>query len=101
MPMFAKIILLASAPLLLAGCSGGGSLSLDSVRKIAIKGSPFVSMNQGGRALIVEQGKTATTGVHGWVAVQSVAQRNLSSPGGTSIILNNVKPPTQRGLANE
>lgn len=87
---------------MLAACSGGGSLSLEAgARKIAIKGSPFVSLNQGGKALIVEQGKTATTGVHGWVAVQSVAQRNLTGTNGTSLILNGAKPPTLRGPASE
>ncbi len=75
----------------LAGCSDGGELTLESgARKIASRGSPFVAVNQGGRALIVQNGKTASTGVHGWVTVQSISARNMTSASGTghSMIVN-------------
>lgn len=77
-----------AAALFLTACNSGGQLSLESGARKSSKASPFVQVNQGGRALIVEDGKTATTGVHGWVAVQSVASRNLTDPGGNSMVTN-------------
>ncbi|NJL24984.1 MAG: hypothetical protein HC902_07295 [Calothrix sp. SM1_5_4] len=46
-----------------------------------------MQVNQGGKALVVEQGKTATTGVHGWVSVQSVSSQSLSG-GSAAMVVN-------------
>jgi hypothetical protein len=84
-----KLSSVAVGMLLLAACSKGGNLTLEpGARIVKTKGSPFVTVNQGGKALVVEQGKTATTGVHGWVSVQAVSSRNLSSAGGNTMVLN-------------
>lgn len=72
-----------------AACSKGGNLTLEpGARKIASKGSPFVQVNQGGKALVVEFGQTPTTGVHGWVAVNSVSHKQLSSATGHTAVIN-------------
>lgn len=84
-----KLSSIAAGMLLLAACSKGGNLTLEpGARIVKTKGSPYVTVNQGGKALVVEQGKTATTGVHGWVSVQAVSSRNLSSTGGNTMVLN-------------
>jgi hypothetical protein len=75
--------------LLFSACSKGGELVLEpGARIVKSKGSPYVSVNQGGKALIVQQGQTPSTGVHGWVTIQSVSARNLSSGSGHQMILN-------------
>lgn len=73
----------------LTACKNGGDLSLEpGVRRPATnQSSPFVQVNQGGKALIIENGKTATTGVHGWVTVQPVTAKNLSGSNGSKIVL--------------
>lgn len=80
--------------LVTSACSKGGNLTLEpGARKIASKGSPFVQVNQGGKALIYEQGltpSTATTGVHGWVSVQAVSSTQLSSASGHKAVINKV-----------
>ena len=60
-------------------------------------------MNQGGRALIIEQGKTATTGVHGWVAIQSVGSGTLNAAGGGTAVIQSSPVPTNggRGLSSQ
>ena len=83
-----KGIFLAGSLAFLAACSNGGHLSLEAGARKASKGTPFVQVNQGGKALIVETGKTATTGVHGWVAVQSVGAPNIADSSGNNIVLN-------------
>jgi hypothetical protein len=83
-----KGLLLAGSLVLLTACSNGGKLSLEAGARKSSKGTPFVQVNQGGKALVIESGKTATTGVHGWVAVQSVASKNITDTGGNKIILN-------------
>jgi hypothetical protein len=84
-----KLSSVAVGMLLLAACSKGGNLTLEpGARIVKTKGSPFVTVNQGGKALVVEQGKTATTGVHGWVSVQAVSSRNLSSVDGNTMVIN-------------
>lgn len=84
-----KLSSVAVGMLLLAACSKGGNLTLEpGARIVKAKGSPFVTVNQGGKALVVEQGKTATTGVHGWVSVQAVSSRNLSSVDGNTMVIN-------------
>lgn len=69
-----RMTALLGASLFLAACSKGGELVLEpGARVVKSKGSPFVSVNQGGKALIVQQGQTPATGVHGWVTIQSVS----------------------------
>lgn len=83
------LVVLAVAALLSA-CSNGGSLSLEpGVKKVTSKGSPFVTVNQGGQASIVEAGKTASTGVHGYVTVQAVTARTLASGSNEPIMILN------------
>ena len=84
-----KCLGLLGVSLLLSACSKGGELTLEpGARIVKSSGSPYVSVNQGGKALIVEQGQSATTGVHGWVTIQAVSARNLSSGDGHQLILN-------------
>lgn len=89
MMSFKRAFVLVGAILFLSACKGGGNLTLEpGVKKVVSKGSPFVQVNQGGKALIVESGQTATTGVHGYVSVQAISSRQLASPSGTQLILN-------------
>lgn len=77
----------------LSACQNGGDLTLEpgSRRPAANKGSPFVRVNNGGKALIWEQGKTPTTGVNGWVTVNSVSAGQITG-GTTRIIINKARP---------
>jgi predicted small lipoprotein YifL len=85
---------LISAALLLSACGNKGNLTLEpGARKIATKGSANLTVNQGGKALIIEQGKTAETGVHGWISIQSMSARNLSSTSGHTLFIN--KPSSE------
>lgn len=80
---------LLGAALFLAGCNSGGNLSLEpGARKVTSLGSPYVRLNEGGKALVVESGQTATTGVHGWVTIQAVSSNTLTGTSGTQLILN-------------
>lgn len=80
---------LTAVALVLSACSNGGELNLEpGARKDKTQGSPFVQLNSGGKALIIEQGKTATTGVHGWVTVQPISSTQMTSSSGTKLILN-------------
>ena len=73
-----------------AACSKGGNLVLEpGARPIKSKGSPFLSVNQGGTAHLVEQGKTETTGVHGFVTIQPIKTTKLSGAGGVTGVVNN------------
>lgn len=79
--------------LFLAACSKGGNLTLEpGARIVKSKGTPSLRINQGGKALVVEQGKTPANGVHGWVTVNSVSGRNVTSVDGTNAVFN--KPST-------
>lgn len=75
--------------LALSACSKGGQLTLEpGARIVKNKSKSMVIVNQGGKALVVEQGQTATTGINGWVGVQTQASPRLTSPDGHSAILN-------------
>jgi hypothetical protein len=81
--------------LLIGACSKGGQLTLEpNARIVKAKGAPFATVNQGGKALVVEQGQTPTTGVHGWVTIQTISSRSMSSAAGHSMVLN--KSATQQ-----
>jgi len=74
---------------LLAACSNGGEVTIEpSARKFLVKGTPFAQVNEGGRALIVERGKTAKTGISGWVAIQSVAATQTTDARGNKMVIN-------------
>jgi len=78
----------------LTACKNGGDVTLESnARKVASQGSPYVQVNQGGSAMIVEAGKTPTTGVHGYVSVQAVTSQHLQSSSGTMLIMNRTQAP--------
>lgn len=79
------------ATLLLAACNNGGQLTLESgARKVITKGNPYVTVNNGGKALV-----RGHNGVTGWVTIQSVAAGNLSNPStGHQMIMN--KPSARR-----
>ena len=76
-------LVIALVPLF-AACSKGGQLSLEAGARRLTPTSvgPLVQVNQGGKALVVEQGKTPDTGVHGWVTIQAVQSRSISSTSG-------------------
>lgn len=62
------VLFLAST---LVGCSQGGQLNISSSSFTGkTKSTPFVQVNEGGKALIVEQGKSASTGIHGWMTIR-------------------------------
>jgi hypothetical protein len=82
-------LILAAASAFLVACSNSGNLTLEpGARKINTKGSPYAQVNQGGKSLVIEQGKTASTGVHGWVAVQSVVSKSITDGGSHQMIMN-------------
>lgn len=86
---FQNALVLSILSLAVAACSKGGNLTLEPGARVEkSKGSSYVQVNQGGKSLIVEQGKTATTGVHGWVTVNDVSARSISSVNGTTAIIN-------------
>jgi hypothetical protein len=76
--------------LALTACSKGGKLSLEpgAIRDFITKGSPMATVNQGG-AMVVQQGQTAKTGIHGYVTVQDVKAVTVKNTGsGHYMILN-------------
>jgi hypothetical protein len=84
-----KGLTLLALSMFLGACSKGGQLTLEpNARIVKSKGSPFVTVNQGGKALVVEQGQTAATGVHGWVTVQTISSRTMTSTSGHGMVLN-------------
>ncbi|MBX3022960.1 MAG: hypothetical protein KF799_14895 [Bdellovibrionales bacterium] len=88
------ILVLGGLAAFLSACSNGGNLTLESTAVISKKkSSPFVQVNQGGKALVIEQGKTVSTGVHGWVAVGNVAAGSIKDTvSGNQVILNKAAP---------
>src|SRR5665213_2467526 len=83
-----SLLLVASAAALTA-CKNGGDVTLEpGARKVTAQGSPYVQVNQGGTAHLVEAGKTETTGVHGYVSVQAITSSHLTSASGTNLIMN-------------
>ncbi len=84
-----KVLSLLALSMLIGACSKGGQLTLEpNARIVKSKGSPFVTVNQGGKALVVQQGQTPTTGVHGWVTIQTVSSRSMTSSSGHNMVLN-------------
>lgn len=84
-----NVAVLVAAALLLSACNNGGNLTLEPGASRGLsQGSPYVQVNQGGKALIVEQGQSASTGVHGWVSIQAIKSQDMSSNNGTLVILN-------------
>lgn len=86
--MLSRMSLIAILALSAAACSKGGNIVIEpGSRPGKLKGSPFVNVNQGGHALIIEQGKTATTGVHGFVNIQAV-QSTVVTDGSVKGVIN-------------
>jgi hypothetical protein len=84
-----KGLSLLALSMLIGACSKGGLLTLEpNARIVKSKGAPAVTVNQGGKALVVQQGETPTTGVHGWVTIQTVSSRSMNSTSGHNMILN-------------
>jgi hypothetical protein len=84
--------ILIVAGLSLSACSKGGQLVLaPNARIVKSKGSPYVNVNQGGKALVVEQGKTATTGVHGWITVNTVSGKTLTNGNEVMVLMKGQK----------
>lgn len=88
---FQSLLLVAMA-MALTACKNGGEVTLEpGARPSKVQGSPYVQVNQGGKALIYESTltpATATQGVHGWVTVQAVTSSHLTGSGGTNLIMN-------------
>ena len=83
-----RSLALVFAAAALTACHNGGDLTLEpGARKVVSQGSPYVQVNLGGKALVVQSGQTADTGVHGWITVNSVSSQSLSSPN-ASLVLN-------------
>jgi hypothetical protein len=84
-----SLALIATFTMLLSACSNSGNLTLEpGAVQAQSQGSPFVQLNSGGQALIVEQGQTATTGVHGWVTLQPIGGGPATAGNGTIMTLN-------------
>jgi hypothetical protein len=84
-----RSMLLISSAIVLTACKNGGDVTLESgAHVVKSQGSPYVQVNEGGKSLIIENGKTVTTGVHGWVTVQAITSTHLSSSSGTNLIMN-------------
>ncbi len=84
-----KGLVLLALSMFLGACSKGGQLTLEpNARIVKSKGAPFATVNQGGKALIVQQGQTPTTGVHGWVTVQTISSKTMTSTSGHGMVLN-------------
>lgn len=78
-----KAIVLMAVTLLVAACSKGGQLTLEPGAIIVkSKGSPYVSVTQGGKAYL-----TSADGETGWVTVQAVSTKAITG-GGHSMIVN-------------
>ncbi len=87
-----KLLALGFMGLSLSACSKGGDLVIEpGARPGKFKGASYVQVNQGGKALVVESGQTADTGVHGWVTIQPVSSRRVSSASETATF---AKPTT-------
>jgi len=72
-----------------AACSKGGNLVLEpGARTPKQKGSPFVQVNQGGKAYIQDTGGTAQ-GINGYISVQP-SSAQLTGAGGTTGVLHKV-----------
>lgn len=79
-----QLLVLGALAAVLTACNNGGNLTLEPGAVVSKKkASPFVQVNQGGKALL-----TGSGGVTGWVAVQSVASKNLNDGSGHKIIMN-------------
>ena len=54
-----RVLALVSLALVLSACNNGGNLTLEPGAVVnKAQGSPYVRVNLGGKALMVEQGKT-------------------------------------------
>lgn len=85
---------LLAVSLFLMACSKGGELTLaPDARIVRNKGTPRVVINQGGKALVVQDGQTPSTGVHGWVTVQTLSSHKLKDASGHRAVL--AKPGVQ------
>lgn len=84
-----QVVLGFAAVLGLSACQKGGELTLEpGANKKISKGSPFLQVNQGAKAMVVEQGQTPTTGVHGWITISPITSRSVSAMNGTQMIMN-------------
>jgi len=87
-----RTLLISSFAAGLTACKNGGEVTLGpSAIKNKNPGSPYAQVNLGGKSLVVEAGKTASTGVHGWVSVQAVTSQNLNG-NNTVLIMNRTQP---------
>lgn len=83
-----RSLALVFAAATLTACHSGGSLTLEpGARKVVSQGSPYIQVNLGGQALVVQTGQTASTGVHGYITVNAVSAQSLSSPN-ANLVLN-------------
>ena len=84
-----KVLFALAISMFIGACSKGGQLTLEpNARIVKSSGSPFVTVNQGGKALVVQQGQTATTGVHGWISVQTISSPSMTSATSYGMVLN-------------
>ena len=89
-----RYFVIALLPAFIA-CSKGGSLALEHplVKGPGITtGKPFFTTSLGGHSMVIEQGKTKTTGVHGWVGVNAVTQTRLDSSSGYKVYQDHAPP---------
>jgi hypothetical protein len=73
-----------------AACSKGGNLVLEpGSRPTKNSGSPFVRVNQGGKATIIQTGGfTVDNGVHAAITVQPMSAQNLTGSNGVTGVIN-------------
>jgi hypothetical protein len=82
--MWRNTMLAVAAVVVLSACNSGGELAIESNSSKRIKGSPFVTVNQGGKAMIKD-----ASGNYGFVSVQAVAAKQIkSSADGSRAVLS-------------
>ena len=82
MKNLSRYLVLALMPAFIA-CSKGGTLSLEHPITTPAKriNRPTSTTSLGGHSMVIEQGKTKTTGIHGWVGVNAVTNTTLTGGG--------------------
>lgn len=87
---FSNSALLMALLVSTAACSKGGNLVLEpGSRPAKSTGAPFVRVNQGGKATIIQTGgHNVSTGVHASITVQPMSAQNLSGAGGVTGVIN-------------
>ena len=88
-----RFLALALLPAFVA-CSKVGSLTLEHPESSTgpSTGKPFFTTSLGGHSMVIEQGKTKSTGYHGWVGMNAVTQTQLNGGAGYKVYQDHAPP---------